>query len=73
MSITTNSHVKKNKNGVCFDFEGNKKWAVKEHFVIWLKIGLKRAVSCKVHIFGGGHKILRSLPFSFDCMYCSQK
>ena len=29
--------------------------------------------SCKVHIFWEGHKILRSLPLTFDCMYCSQK
>ena len=27
----------------------------------------------KVHIFWEGHKILRNLLFTFDCMYCSQK
>ena len=27
----------------------------------------------KVHIFWEGHKILRNLPLTFDCMYCSQK
>ena len=27
----------------------------------------------KVHIFWEGHKILRKLPLTFDCMYCSQK
>ena len=27
----------------------------------------------KVHIFWEGHKILRSLHLTFDCMYCSQK
>ena len=27
----------------------------------------------KVHIFREGHKILRNLPLTFDCMYCSQK
>ena len=26
-----------------------------------------------VHIFWEGHKILRNLPLTFDCMYCSQK
>ena len=27
----------------------------------------------KVHIFWESHKILRNLPLTFDCMYCSQK
>ena len=27
----------------------------------------------KVHIFWEGHKILRNLHLTFDCMYCSQK
>ena len=27
----------------------------------------------KVHIFWEGHIILRNLPLTFDCMYCSQK
>ena len=27
----------------------------------------------KVHIFCEGHKILRNLLLTFDCMYCSQK
>ena len=27
----------------------------------------------KVHILWEGHKILRNLPLTFDCMYCSQK
>ena len=27
----------------------------------------------KVHIFWEGHKILRNLPLTCDCMYCSQK
>ena len=26
----------------------------------------------KVHIFWEGHKILQNLPFTFDCLYCSQ-
>ena len=26
----------------------------------------------KVHIFWEGHKILRNLPLTFDCMYCSK-
>ena len=28
--------------------------------------------SIKVHIFWEGHKILRNLHLTFDCMYCSQ-
>ena len=27
----------------------------------------------KVHIFWEGHKILRNLHLTFDCVYCSQK
>ena len=27
----------------------------------------------KFHTFWEGHKILRNLPLTFDCMYCSQK
>ena len=27
----------------------------------------------KVHIFWKGHKILRNLHLTFDCIYCSQK
>ena len=27
----------------------------------------------KVHIFWEGHKILRNLPLTFDCMYLSQR
>ena len=27
----------------------------------------------KVHTFWEGHKILQSLPLTFDCVYCSQK
>ena len=27
----------------------------------------------KVHVFWEGHKILRNLHLTFDCMYCSQK
>ena len=27
----------------------------------------------KVHIFWEGHKILRNLHLTFDCMYCGQK
>ena len=27
----------------------------------------------KVHIFWEGHKNLRNLPLTFDCMYCGQK
>ena len=27
----------------------------------------------KVHIFWEGYKILRNLPLTFDCIYCSQK
>ena len=27
----------------------------------------------KVHIFWEGHKILKNLHLTFDCMYCSQK
>ena len=34
---------------------------------------LRRFKFCKVHIFWEGHKILRNLPLTFDCMYCSQK
>ena len=30
-------------------------------------------VVCKVHIFWEGHKILRNLHLTFDCMYGSQK
>ena len=30
-------------------------------------------ICLKVHIFREGHKILRNLPLTFDCMYCSQK
>ena len=26
----------------------------------------------KFHIFWGGHKILRNLPLTFDCIYCGQ-
>ena len=29
--------------------------------------------SGKVHIFWEGHKILRNLHLTFDCMYCNQK
>ena len=34
---------------------------------------MKQCYLCKVHIFWEGHKILRNLPLTFDCMYCSQK
>ena len=33
----------------------------------------KQATTLKVHIFWEGHKILRNLPLTFYCMYCSQK
>ena len=33
----------------------------------------KKNLDCKVHIFWEGHKILRDLQLTFDCMYCSQK
>ena len=39
-------------------------------FDFWLKTSL---FFRKVHIFWEGHKILRNLPPTFDCMYCSQK
>ena len=32
----------------------------------------KRLYIIKVHIFRRGHKILRNLPLTFDCMYCGQ-
>ena len=37
--------------------------------------GLKILVGLvfKVHIFWEGHKILRNLYLTFDCMYCRQK
>ena len=37
-----------------------------------LKKGLnqKNKSSFKVHIFWEGHKILRNLPLTFDCLYC---
>ena len=34
---------------------------------------LKQKTAFKVHIFWEGHKILRNLPLTFDCMYCCQK
>ena len=34
---------------------------------------LDRKIRIKVHIFWEGHKILRNLPLTLDCMYCSQK
>ena len=30
-----------------------------------------KSAKIKVHIFWEGHKILRNLPLTFDCMYCS--
>ena len=37
-------------------------------------VNLKKPVRfIKVNIFWEGHKILRNLPLTFDCMYCSQK
>ena len=45
------------------------------HIHIWLvkETELKQCHNCKVHIFWEGHKILRDLPLTFDCLYCSQK
>ena len=39
----------------------------------WVKKNQKQRHGIKVHIFWEGHKILRNLPLTFDCMYCSQK
>jgi hypothetical protein len=42
----------------------------------WFKLmqrKLFKILIFKVHIFREGHKILRNLPLTFDCMYCSQK
>ena len=52
--------------GNCFYYEYGKlkKWKKSNHHM---------AHTVKVHIFWEGHKILRNLPFTFDCMYCSQK
>ena len=45
----------------------------KKYFKCFFKKSLKSANPIKVHIFWEGHKILRNLPFTFDCMYCNQK
>ena len=39
---------------------------------VWLNHVIRRK-KIKVHIFWEGHKILRNLHLTFDCMYCSQK
>ena len=39
-----------------------------ENLCLWCK-----SYKFKFHIFWEGHKILRNLHLTFDCMYCSQK
>ena len=43
------------------------------HFGLLHNGGKSSLKEHKVHIFLEGHKILRNIPFTFDCMYCSQK
>ena len=51
-------------------------WPLKD---FWKKMGPRFELLAhdykvdKVHIFWEGHKNLRNLPLTFDCMYCCQK